>query len=102
MAAIIIIACMAIFFGLLIGIINKFFSVEVDGRVEHINELLPGFNCGACGHPGCAALAEAIVEEKGRVSDCKPIKEDGKLAIYEYIEQATGPDGERIDINKVK
>lgn len=38
---------------------SKKFSVEVDPRVEQINEALPGANCGACGMAGCAAYAEA-------------------------------------------
>ena len=32
--------------------------------LEAIKELLPGANCGACGFPGCNALAEAIAKEK--------------------------------------
>ncbi|MGA1847055.1 RnfABCDGE type electron transport complex subunit B [Deferribacter abyssi] len=46
-------------FGLLLA--SKKFSVEKDPRIEDVNELLPGANCGGCGYPGCSALAEAIV-----------------------------------------
>lgn len=102
MEAIIILGILGVFFGIIIGIFNKFFKVEVDSRVQHINDMLPQFNCGACGFPGCMALAEAVVKEEARVSDCKPIKQDAKEAIWEYIEEAVGPNGERLDINKVK
>lgn len=41
------------------------FAIEVDPRVEQINETLPGANCGACGMAGCSAYAEAAA--KGEV-----------------------------------
>lgn len=47
--------------GFMLGFAAKTFHVEVDPRVEKITELLPGANCGACGHPGCEAAAMAVV-----------------------------------------
>lgn len=62
--------------GLLFGIglaysANKF-QVEVDPRVEMIIEALPGANCGACGMPGCAGYAEAIVHSGASIDKCAP------------------------------
>ena len=37
-------------------------KVEEDPKVAEILEVLPGANCGACGFPGCAGLASAIVK----------------------------------------
>ncbi|MGL4382749.1 MAG: RnfABCDGE type electron transport complex subunit B [Bacilli bacterium] len=102
MAALILLLVLGLVFGLILGIADKFFKVELDERVDRINNLLPQFNCGACGFPGCLGLASAIVEEKARVSDCKPIKADKKEVIYEYITNAIGANGEVIDILKVK
>ncbi|MDR1415511.1 MAG: RnfABCDGE type electron transport complex subunit B [Odoribacteraceae bacterium] len=38
------------------------FRVEEDPRIDRVEELLPGANCGGCGQPGCRGLAEAIVK----------------------------------------
>lgn len=38
------------------------FKVKVDPRIEEIEEVLPGANCGACGFAGCRAFAEAAVK----------------------------------------
>ncbi|MDR1782449.1 MAG: electron transporter RnfB [Bacilli bacterium] len=102
MSAIIFLVILGIALGAILGLADKFLKVEVDERVATVGSLLPQFNCGACGYPGCSGLAEAIVEETGHVSDCKPIKPEGKEAIYKYLEEAVGPNGEKIDLNKVK
>lgn len=41
---------------------NKF-KVEEDPRIDTVNDMLPGANCGGCGFAGCRALAEALVRE---------------------------------------
>ncbi len=70
-------------------IASKKLHVEEDKRVETINEMLPGYNCGACGYPGCLGFAEGIVEGKvAKISDCKPAKEEHYSAIMEYLKEA--------------
>ena len=54
-------------FGL--GIAAKKFAVDVDPKVEEINEVLPQANCGGCGFAGCVNYAEAVA--KGDVSPDK-------------------------------
>ncbi len=62
--------------------------VEEDKRVETINEMLPGYNCGACGYPGCSGFAEAIVEGKvDKISSCKPAKKEDCEKILEYVKE---------------
>lgn len=59
--------------GLLLAVAGKFLYVEVDTRVETITSMLPGLNCGACGFPGCAGLANALVSgEATDPAQCKP------------------------------
>lgn len=53
-----------------LAIANKKLHVEEDPRVQKVMEVLPNINCGACGYPGCAALAEAIVKGKEAVNSC--------------------------------
>ena len=37
-------------------------AVEEDSRVADIVAMLPGANCGSCGHAGCEAYAKAVLE----------------------------------------
>ncbi len=48
----------------------RLFAVEVDPRVEQVEEALPGANCGACGYPGCSELAKHIVDGTVDISAC--------------------------------
>ncbi len=38
------------------------FKVEEDPRIDDVEELLPGANCGGCGFAGCRAFAQACVQ----------------------------------------
>lgn len=40
------------------------FKVEEDPRIDTVEGLLPGANCGGCGYPGCRGLAEAAVKSE--------------------------------------
>lgn len=57
-------------FGLILSIAKKKLHVEKDPRIEEVNDLLPGANCGACGFPGCAAYAEKIVNDNYDTNLC--------------------------------
>ena len=37
------------------------FKVEEDPRIDEVEKMLPGANCGGCGFAGCRAMAEAMV-----------------------------------------
>ena len=91
--------------GLLLGLglayAADIFKVEIDTRIEKVIELLPGYNCGACGYPGCSGFGEAIVEgEVQKLSDCKPGKDEHYNAIIEYLKSTPGPDGSVIEVKK--
>ena len=38
------------------------FKVEDDPRIDTVESILPGANCGGCGKPGCRGFAEATVK----------------------------------------
>ncbi len=61
-----------IVFGVLLSIAARVFAVEVDERVENINEVLPGANCGACGYAGCFNFAEAVCGGEAEPGSCIP------------------------------
>ncbi|MBO8126194.1 MAG: RnfABCDGE type electron transport complex subunit B [Firmicutes bacterium] len=52
---------LGITFGLILALVERRFRVETDPRVDQVEEVLPGLNCGACGQAGCRGAAEAIV-----------------------------------------
>lgn len=88
-------------FGLILGIADKFLKVEIDERMEKLIELLPGYNCGACGSPGCAGHAQAIFDYKSKIRQCKPMKDEQEVAVRTYLETAKGPDGTVLDLKKL-
>lgn len=67
-----ILGTLGILFGVGLFIASKLFFVKVDGRVEEIEHVLPGANCGACGLAGCSAFAKAIVHGSADVAGCIP------------------------------
>ena len=73
-----------------LGIASKKFHVEVDERIEEVEEVLPGANCGACGYAGCASFAEAVVEGDAEISGC-PV---GGEVVAEKIAEILGVEGE--------
>lgn len=71
--------------GAVLGFASKKFYVEPDTRVDDVLALLPGYNCGGCGNPGCAAMAEKLVAGESTVDMCKPCKADAKEKIKQYL-----------------
>ena len=67
---------LGIIYGLGLAFASKKFHVDIDPKIEQINEILPGVNCGACGFPGCSAYAEAIVEKGVDINLCAPGGDD--------------------------
>ncbi|MBQ1505258.1 MAG: electron transporter RnfB [Erysipelotrichales bacterium] len=84
--------------GLILGIANKEFEVKEDPRLAPLTEMLPGYNCGACGFPGCSGLAGAIINGETDKMVCKPIKPDQKAKVLEFLANTPGPDGSTIKL----
>lgn len=68
--AIAVIAVVAVVIGIILGIAEKIFHVNVDQKEIDVREALPGSNCGGCGHAGCDALAHAIAKGEAPASSC--------------------------------
>ncbi len=73
--------------GVLLGIASVKLYVEEDHRVEDVLAMLPGYNCGGCGNPGCAGMAAKLVEGESTIDKCKPCKADAKEAIVAYLKE---------------
>jgi Na+-translocating ferredoxin:NAD+ oxidoreductase RNF subunit RnfB len=61
---------LGVFFAVVLAIAYRFLRVEEDPRLEVVEELLPGNNCGACGQPGCAAFAGELIAGKVTPGKC--------------------------------
>ncbi|MGL4388673.1 MAG: RnfABCDGE type electron transport complex subunit B [Brevinema sp.] len=83
--------CLAIVLGIAISLITQFFYVETDSRIELIYDILPHYNCGACGYAGCKPYAEGICCGDV-VTKCRP----GGQKVAQLLEQfiVENPNGE--------
>lgn len=63
---------LSLFLGSMIVIFSKVFEVKKDPLLERIIAILPGYNCGACGYPGCEQYGEAVYNEVAPPNKCVP------------------------------
>jgi len=61
---------LAVLGAFILGWANKTFHVEVDPRIDQINDVLPGANCGGCGYVGCNEYSEAVVAGECKADLC--------------------------------
>ena len=95
LAAVIILASLGIVLGTILAIASILLHVKEDNRIAEVEKLLPNYNCGACGYPGCHGMAEALVQGKEKkVSKCKPGKLDKNYdPIIAYLKAHPDEDG---------
>ena len=91
-----ILAGLGLGFGILLAVADRFFKVEEDPRIEAVEKLLPGSNCGACGQPGCRGLAEQIVGGALPPSRCTVSSPAGLEAIADFMGVAVGGAEKRV------
>jgi RnfABCDGE-type electron transport complex B subunit len=70
--AAVILGLLAVAMACVLGWANQAFHVDVDAKVEAINDALPGANCGGCGYVGCNEYAEAVAKGEAAVTLCAP------------------------------
>jgi Na+-translocating ferredoxin:NAD+ oxidoreductase subunit B len=58
--------------GTALALAARFLAVKEDPRVEAMEEILPGANCGGCGLAGCADYAKAVVIDGAAINLCAP------------------------------
>jgi len=99
MTAILTLSILGAALGLGLAFAADLLAVEQDPRIEGVEELLPGINCGACGYPGCNAFAEGVVEgEVEHLADCKPSTKKNYNAILQYLKDHPNKDGSVINV----
>ena len=59
---VLILCVLGVLAALLLFVVAQKFKVVEDPRIDIIEKMLPGANCGGCGQAGCRALAEAFIK----------------------------------------
>lgn len=72
---------------IILYLVARKFKVEEDPRIDTVESLLPGANCGGCGYPGCRGLAEATVKADSMDGILCPV---GGAAVMNKIAAALG------------
>jgi Na+-translocating ferredoxin:NAD+ oxidoreductase subunit B len=76
LTAVAILSGVGLTFGALIALTHRKMWVWEDPRIDGVNDLLPGANCGACGFAGCRAFAEATVTGAATPAQCTVMGDD--------------------------
>jgi RnfABCDGE-type electron transport complex B subunit len=84
--ALIILGVLALLLGAILAVASRVFHVDVDPRVEQIEELLPGANCGGCGFAGCSVMAERIATGGASPAQCPVCGSEARKAIYDLMD----------------
>ena len=71
-AAVISLGLLGVLLGIGLAYASKKLHIERDPRLIEVEEALIGTNCGACGYPGCAGAAEAVVKGDAPINVCLP------------------------------
>jgi len=72
-------------FGTLIALAHRKLWVWEDPRIDVVNDLLPGSNCGACGFAGCRSLAENLVSGVAKPAVCTSMSADDIAEVADYL-----------------
>jgi electron transport complex protein RnfB len=96
---IVILAGLGLVLALLLYLFAQKFKVSEDSRIEEIEGVLPGANCGGCGYAGCHDFAaslldapdlsahycpvggDAVMEQVAAILGYKPVKKVPKIAV---------------------
>ena len=90
LASVAVITGLAGLFGFGLAYAGKKLAVEKDQRINDVEDVLPGVNCGACGYPGCSGYAEAVVVEDVDISLCAPGGGDVATKIASILGKTAG------------
>lgn len=84
MIGIIIMTFLALVLSLILVIVDT--KLNKEDKSEIYLELLPGYNCGACGYAGCKGMSEAMLEDINNYKKCKPLRGEKLKKLEEYID----------------
>lgn len=91
---IVILSGLGLLLALVLFLVAKKFKVEEDPRIDDVEKVMPGANCGGCGFAGCRAFAEAAVKAGNLDNNFCPVggndvmKKVAQILGYEVKEKA--------------
>lgn len=91
---------LGIVFASILATADHFLRVEEDPRLEEVENLLPGNNCGACGEPGCSAFAGKLVTGETSPGKCTVSNEESLVQIAGLLGVDVG--GEEKQVARLK
>ena len=77
---VLILTVLGLLLSLLLYLVAEKFKFEEDPRVDRIEKILPGANCGGCGYAGCHAFADAAVKAGNLDKNYCPVGGDPVMA----------------------
>lgn len=83
--AVVVMAGLGITLSVILAVANKKLYVYEDPRIDQVENMLPGSNCGACGQPGCRAFAEQAVQGDVTPGECTVSSAEAREAIAELL-----------------
>ena len=83
-------------FGIGLAVASRILAVKKDERISTVEGILPGVNCGACGFAGCAAYAEAIVNDDAELIRCPPGGPETAARLGEFMGVEVETSGEKM------
>jgi len=83
-------------FGVLIALAHRKLRVWEDPRIDAVNDMLPGANCGACGYAGCRAFAEATIAGKVAPAQCTVMGAAEREDVAAFLGVAAGSAVKRV------
>ncbi|HMV26565.1 MAG TPA: RnfABCDGE type electron transport complex subunit B [bacterium] len=87
---------LGLLFASVLAFAYKKLRVEEDPRIDQVESMLPGSNCGACGRPGCRAFAESVVGGINKPGKCTVSSPSAVASIAEYLGVAAGFEEKRV------
>jgi len=84
------------FFATMIALARKKLYVWEDPRIDQVNAMLPGANCGACGFAGCRAFAEQLIAGATEPAICTVASPDDRVDIASYLGVDVGTAANRV------
>jgi Na+-translocating ferredoxin:NAD+ oxidoreductase RNF subunit RnfB len=84
------------FFAVVIALANRRLYVWEDPRINAVNQMLPGANCGACGQVGCRTFAENLVAGDTEPATCTVLSDDDREDLADYLGVEVGSATRRI------
>ncbi|MGM9764343.1 MAG: Fe-S cluster domain-containing protein [Candidatus Cryptobacteroides sp.] len=70
---IVVLSVLGLLLAVILFLVAKKFKVEEDPRIDEVEKVLPGANCGGCGHAGCRAFAQSCVEAENLDNNFCPV-----------------------------